>query len=559
MDGITWSDRSEQGCKHLIVLRDVASGAYQLIPLYRKNDITTAFREWITSMRNDTLYKNDSYPVVSQIVTDNESTWDLDCADWNDMIDEVCCDVRYVCPDRHAEENGYAESSVRTIEIMVKQILMSSSLPASWWQYAAADCCFLLNRFVVASEDISGPSDGDRARPIELMSKGRMSRRMCDRSLSYYIQCGTPALVHDADVRGSSIRPKVRWGVACGMYREQPIWMCPFSGAKFRSKSCYAYRLKSGVNYAQLLKLPPIKSSRRSIAIPEDIGVDVTVKLPVVKGSDGSVQQMVFSDETEATQRRYKHRAAPTAKAGGTVRILDEAGQELFSDKSDGHLFYPEPPRTMNPINVPQQQEVQEYREQEDEEESDDDCIDAEKEADRQKANKQKASIATKDKEDKRVSPDTQVGDAGEPQEDADFENDLMFKDHTGRIRRSKRIKDKVNTAGKSNNDASNINIPAPSKSPKADKKRKSGPKSKRSAPKRSKVVVQRPVIEMDELQPAFVDLITMPNDVIAGFDEKLHDNFNKDGWTCKKCTMDPCLFYINKGEDEVIALIYTF
>ena len=126
------------------------------------------------------------------------------------------------------------------------------------------------------------------------------------------------------------------------------------------------------------------------------------------------------------------------------------------------------------------------------------------------------------------MSPDTQVGDAGEPQEDADFENDLMFKDHTGRIRRSKRIKDKVNTAGKSNNDASNINMPAPSKLPKADKKRKSGPKSKRSAPKRSKVVVQQPVIEMDELQPAFVDLITMPNDVMAEFDEKLHNNFNK-------------------------------
>ena len=109
------------------------------------------------------------------------------------------------------------------------------------------------------SDEFNDPPDGDKVRPLELLTRGYLSRREIDRQLSYFVVIGTPALVHDP-VKGSSLQPKTRWGDAWGMYRDQPTWKCPYTGAVFRSKSYSAYRLRDGLNYFQFLKLPYHKS-----------------------------------------------------------------------------------------------------------------------------------------------------------------------------------------------------------------------------------------------------------------------------------------------------------
>ena len=40
--------------------------------------------------------------------------------------------------------------------------------------------------------------------------------------------------------------------------------------------------------------------------------------------------------------------------------------------------------------------------------------------------------------------------------------------------------------------------------------------------------------------------------------DAFIEEEFNKDGWRCVKCIMDPCLFRFTKGKEEVMALIHT-
>ena len=64
MDMITWSHGSDEGNKYLVVLRCLATGAFKLIPLYRKDEIGEAFQEWVLDMRNDPLYKDHNYPLV---------------------------------------------------------------------------------------------------------------------------------------------------------------------------------------------------------------------------------------------------------------------------------------------------------------------------------------------------------------------------------------------------------------------------------------------------------------------------------------------------------------
>ena len=342
MDGITFDARSEQGCLYLVVLRDVASGAFQLLPLFRKTDVIPAFKDWVESMRKNPLYENMPYPVVSVVQTDNEGTWMKDAGDWNDMLDtfDQTLEMRYVCPDAHEKENGYAEAACKVVEHSIKSILLSNNLPKSYWQYCSADACFLLNRFAALSDDVNMPADGDRALPLEMLTRGYYSRAMIRRELSYYVSVGTPALVHDNSIRGSALEPKTRWGVAIGMYREQPIWKCPFTKATFRSKSYSAYRLKEGLNYAQFLKLPMMKSARGLMQIDAEDTGDTVVHLPTEQELEVVTPNIV--DETAAITSAYLRTAADNqSKAGGTVRVIHE-GKQLQTDRTSGLLYHDE-------------------------------------------------------------------------------------------------------------------------------------------------------------------------------------------------------------------------
>jgi len=244
----------------------------------------------------------------------------------------------YVSPDRHAEENGYAEASVQIVEIVIKSLLYSHNLPPSWWQRAAADTEFLLNRFPVVSNEVALPLDGDQVLPLEALTNGCYSRAQIRRELSYYIPVGTPALVHDSSVRGSAIKPKVKWGIACGMYREQVWFYCPFTKSKFRSKSYTAYRLKEGINYAQFLRLPPLKASNKSTSIPIDYNEDVAIQLqePLQDA------EYTFVDETPRLEK-FGEKVLPDLKdygnleSGGSTRVLHE-DKLLKVDELHGYL-----------------------------------------------------------------------------------------------------------------------------------------------------------------------------------------------------------------------------
>ena len=72
---------------------------------------------------------------------------------------------------------------------------------------------FLLDRFPVTSQEVSVPVDGDRARPLEIYTRGGYSRRQIDRELSYFVGLGTPCLVQTKE-KGSSLDPKRGGGYA---------------------------------------------------------------------------------------------------------------------------------------------------------------------------------------------------------------------------------------------------------------------------------------------------------------------------------------------------------
>lgn len=344
MDGITFNTRSEQGCLYLVVLRDLASGAFHLIPLYRKSDIVPAFRDWVLQMRANPVYQHMPYPVVSKVRTDNEGTWNLKAGPWNEMLSQLSplVEMEYVCPDAHAKENGFAEAAVKLVEHQIKCSLYAANLPKSYWQFCAADALFLLNRFPALSDDAVMPADGDRARPLEMLSRGYWSRRTLDRALNYFVPVGTPALVHVPSL-GSSLDPKTRWGVCIGMYNEQPTWRCPYTKATFRSKSYSAYRLREGLNFAQFLNIPLAPSAQAQMQVDAEIYERPELIVQLRDPVPSQFSPVVIADETARV--RAQHGASvpsdPSRMQMGEVGPkLSAEGRVLQTDPTTGRLFY---------------------------------------------------------------------------------------------------------------------------------------------------------------------------------------------------------------------------
>ena len=78
MDMITFSHRSHQGCKYLIVIRDIGSTAIKLIPCVHKDDAMQSLCEWIVGERKLSLYKYGSYDFCAVVKTDNAGEWGLE-------------------------------------------------------------------------------------------------------------------------------------------------------------------------------------------------------------------------------------------------------------------------------------------------------------------------------------------------------------------------------------------------------------------------------------------------------------------------------------------------
>ena len=196
--------------------------------------------------------------------------------------------------------------------------------------------------------------DGDQPLPIELITRGRYSRRQIYRELSYYVMPGTPALVHQPQIKGSTLAPKVRWGITWGMYREQLIFKCPFTSSTFRSKSFTAFHLKDNMNYGQFLGLAAMPTTRKKLAIPGDGNDRVTVHLMPAQKShakgappvmqlhscdENNVQNIYINDpdshESEGAQQSIRL-DGPSSELGRSVNVLNHSNQQLTPDPSVG-------------------------------------------------------------------------------------------------------------------------------------------------------------------------------------------------------------------------------
>ena len=272
MDGITFDESSNEGSLYLVVLRDIATDMVKTFPIATKDQIVGELEEWIKSIRNDQDFKGLTYKPVALIKTDMAGEWAPDSGEFKLMLQRVReatgadVKVKYASPcDPKKRRAGLAERTNGIVEAMCKSILMEQSLPPSWWEAAVRDVEFLINRTPTYRNTLNLSETGDQSSPIERFTNEGYSRDQVYTDLSYFIQVGTPCLVHDKQVKGSTLAPKASWWVSYGMVGGNPKFKDPLTHTTRYSKSYTSFKLRDGLSFSQFLGLGNIPSTRKSI------------------------------------------------------------------------------------------------------------------------------------------------------------------------------------------------------------------------------------------------------------------------------------------------------
>jgi hypothetical protein len=356
-DILTWEHRSEQGNKYQITLRDRMSRAVKYLYIKNRDDALEAVKEWIVFQRTLPEFQDMGYEFASLLVLDRAGEWGEENQAWDKFMAEVGFETMWTCPD-NKKEASRAERTVGIAEVTQKALLLQRALHHSWWQVCGDAAEFLLNRFPSTRTDKTMPIDGDQARPIEILTGGKHSRRQCDRELSYFVAPGTPALVHDTKAKGSQLdNLKSTWKIAKGMYREQVRWWSPWTRQHSHSKSYTAFKLQKGLSFIDFLGLKGLPKAAREESIQCGFDKDVVIKLPELppelvkqaKKSAASTQPLIAVkhavEQLESSEDGTVQYAVPevlvkdaASELGGSVRVFDHEGQELSVNPETGAL-----------------------------------------------------------------------------------------------------------------------------------------------------------------------------------------------------------------------------
>ena len=133
--------------------------------------------------------------------------------------------------------------AVKMIELSGKSItgtcMASNATPSNWWEPCYNQGAEIRNHVPLSKNVVSG--DGDSITPIEELSWGRVSRRMCHRYMNHLVTCGTPCHVSQKPeaTAGSdnTVLCRHKPGIAYEMIGDMPSFKSPVSGSIFRSKS----------------------------------------------------------------------------------------------------------------------------------------------------------------------------------------------------------------------------------------------------------------------------------------------------------------------------------
>ena len=86
------------------------------LAIAKKNDILHVFKHWVISVRDDPIYSNYNWRMISVIKCDNDGAWLQKNKQWMPMVNKLDVRIFYVSHDRY-EDSAEAESTVHIVSV----------------------------------------------------------------------------------------------------------------------------------------------------------------------------------------------------------------------------------------------------------------------------------------------------------------------------------------------------------------------------------------------------------------------------------------------------------
>ena len=263
-DIVTFDERSRHGHTYAWVGRDISTGWYlPIIWLERKNDLTDKLEALVLRLRRGPMFKRLPYPVVQNLRMDPAGEQREDNQGFRQMLIRIGVEAEYSSP-HDKRSNAHAEAAIKHLTVPAKAMLLAAALPAMWIEECMEQARRIRNCSPMKRDLVT--KDGSAPTPWERVTRGHISRAECQQVLHHAQPIGSPAVIFDSHVKGSSLqRTKGRWAVYIGMHRTLPLFSNPWNGQTLRCKDYFIYVLKSGQGFYEFygIKRPINPFARR--------------------------------------------------------------------------------------------------------------------------------------------------------------------------------------------------------------------------------------------------------------------------------------------------------
>ena len=328
-DIVTWDVRNRHGEKYTMVMRDEATGFYEVFNMKLRSDCIRMLSDIIAARREDDKYKYPDYKWMAALKLDLAGEFRPEAAEIRQLCEKFGVSIVYGDP-QEKRSMGAAESNNKHIEHTAKAILMQTQLPVTFWGDAVLEAAELRNLYPMARDVKS--RDGDSIRPREAISIAKFSRREANAYLRHRTAMGTPCLVYRKGAKQTE--STARWGIALGMTGALQQFFCPYQGTRylFRTKSYMAFKMSPGYSYWEFLGSPIPDEAEKSRQIPtpaddKENAKTVVVKISGLNSMTRGPKERIPTVEGVTAQVLHRNMARPKYK------LVDEHDREFVTDE----------------------------------------------------------------------------------------------------------------------------------------------------------------------------------------------------------------------------------
>ena len=349
-DSIYWSHRSRHGNKYTVAGRESHAGypAGAHFPNRQTEVCMDTMEQLIVSIRTDPNLGPNNF--IETIFLDPAGEWGPDNTKAMERFKALHIHVIHKPTATDKRQMALGEGTIRMLVHTAKAIMLETRLETEWFE-EAFDHAVYLRRLTCMSRNAS--KDGEGPRPLQELSRNRISTRECDKWLHYSQNPGTVCIVqipHGPLNSNVGELSKVRWARVVSMRGDTVIFECPETRRRFSSKNYVALTLPKGRSAYDFLGIP--SPSLPKACLPRN-GDSETNKLKCIVqlGEVFKPQNGILRAPVELAVHAGHFKAAKVIVVDAENRVLTPDGDDKFLAPTQTKITFTVDPTSSTPVH----------------------------------------------------------------------------------------------------------------------------------------------------------------------------------------------------------------